>query len=157
MLRLYASGIVTEENWRDLWAEWQDKRQRLRGGLALLDQRCETYISDLDEALNIIAKLGILYETLPRLDQKELLRNVVERVVLNPEGKIIRVDWLPPFAYLQEVSEKVSSGRSSSENLAENQTSDIAAGCSSGVLDCGQYKTRTYNPSHVKGVLCQLS
>jgi len=67
---------------------------------------------DLDEALNIIAKLGILYETLPRLDQKELLRNVVERVVLNPEGKIIRVDWLPPFAYLQDVSEKVSSGRS---------------------------------------------
>jgi len=67
---------------------------------------------DLDEALNIIAKLGILYETLPRLDQKELLWNVVERVVLNPEGKIIRVDWLPPFAYLQDVSEKVSSGRS---------------------------------------------
>jgi DNA invertase Pin-like site-specific DNA recombinase len=156
VLRLYASGMVTEENWRDLWAEWQDKRQRLRGGLALLDQRCETYISDLDEALNIIAKLGILYETLPHPDQKELLRNVVERVVLNPEGNIIRVDWLPPFAYLQEVSEKVSCGRSSSENLAENQTSGDT-GCSSGVLDCGQYKTRTYNPSHVKGVLCQLS
>lgn len=142
MLRLYASGMVTEENWRDLWAEWQDKRQRLRGGLALLDQRCETYISDLDEALNIIAKLGILYEMLPHPDQKELLRNVVERVVLNPEGNIIRVDWLPPFAYLQVVSEKVSCGRSSSENLAENQTSGDA-GCSSGVLDCGNKKTRT--------------
>src|SRR5690606_20298383 len=143
VLRLYASGMVTEENWRDLWAEWQDKRQRLRGGLALLDQHCETYISDLDEALNIIAKLGILYETLPHPDQKELLRNVVERVVLNPEGKIIRVDWLPPFAYLQEVSEKVSGGRSSSENLAENQTSGNA-GRSSGVLDCGHYRTRTF-------------
>src|SRR5690606_4406309 len=103
----------------------------------------ETYISDLDEALNIIAKLGILYETLPHPDQKELLRNVVERVVLNPEGKIIRVDWLPPFAYLQEVSEKVSGGRSSSENLAENQTSGNA-GRSSGVLDCGHYRTRTF-------------
>jgi DNA invertase Pin-like site-specific DNA recombinase len=139
VLRLYASSMVTEENWRDLWAEWQDKRQRLRGSLALLDQRCETYINDLDDALNIIAKLGILYETLPRPDQKELLRNVVERVVLNPEGNVIRVDLLPPFAYLQEVSEKVR-GRSgnTSEYPAENQTSGVDAGCSSGVLDCGQ-------------------
>ncbi len=138
VLRLYAAGMVTEENWRNLWAEWQDKRQRLRGGLALLDQRCETYIADLDEALTIISKLGILYETLPHSDQRELLRNVVERVVLNPEGKSIGVDGLPPFAYLQEVSEKVSGGRSSSENLAEDQTSGGKAGCSSGVLDYGQ-------------------
>jgi hypothetical protein len=62
--------MVTEEHWRDLWLEWQDKRQRPRSSLALLDQRCETYINDLDDALNIIAKLGILYKTLPRLDQK---------------------------------------------------------------------------------------
>ena len=156
MLRLYASGMVTEENWRDLWAAWQDKRQRLRGGLALLDQRCKTYISDLDKALNIIEKLGILYETLPLPDQKELLRKVVERVVLNPEGNIIRVDWLPPFAYLQEVSEKVSCGRSSSENLAENQTSGNA-GCSSGVLDCGRNRTRTCGIDLVRIALYQLS
>ena len=85
--------------------------------------------------------MGTLYETLPQPDQKELLRNVVERVALNPDRTIVRLDWLPPFAYLQEVSEKVSCGRSSSENLAENQTSG-AAGCSGGVLDCGQYRTR---------------
>jgi hypothetical protein len=36
--------------------------------------------------------MGILYETLPHPDYKELLRNVVERIVLNPEGNIIRVD-----------------------------------------------------------------
>ena len=139
VLRLYASGMVSEDNWRGLWQEWQDKRQRLRGSLALLDQRCETYINDLDEALTIIAKLGILYETPPSADQRELLRNVVERVVLNPEGNVIRVDLLPPFAYLQEVSEKVS-GRSgnTSEYPPENQTSGDNAGCSSSVLDCGQ-------------------
>ena len=42
--------MVSEENWRALWNEWQDKRQRLRGSLALLDQRCEPYIDDLDRA-----------------------------------------------------------------------------------------------------------
>jgi hypothetical protein len=54
------------------------------------------------------------------------------------------VDLLPPFAYLQEVSEKVS-GQSgnTSEYPAENQTSGIIAGCSSGVLDCGHYQTQS--------------
>jgi DNA invertase Pin-like site-specific DNA recombinase len=145
VLRLYAAGMVTEKNWSDLWAEWQDKRQRLKRAYALLDRRCETYISDLDDALSIISQLGVLYESLPRADQKELLRNLVERVVLNPEGTIIRVDWLAPFAYLHAVSEKVSDGTNASESFTENQTSGESAGCSSGVLDCGQYRTRTYD------------
>jgi hypothetical protein len=139
VLRLYAASMVSEENWRALWDEWQDKRQKLRGSLALLDQRCEMYISDLDDALNIIAKLGILYETLPFEDQQELLRNVVERVVLNPEGTILRVDLLPPFGYLMDVSEKVAArSESASEKAAETKTPGDVAGCSSGVLDCGQ-------------------
>ena len=158
VLRLYAAGMVSEENWLDLWQEWQDKRQRLRGSLALLDQRCETYINDLDDALTIIAKLGILYETLPFADQRELLRNVVERVVLNPEGTILRVDLLPPFAYLKQVSDRVSGwDGSTSENPAENQTSGSSTGCSSGVLDCGRYRTRTYNLLDVNETLGQLS
>ncbi|MBZ0278792.1 MAG: recombinase family protein, partial [Anaerolineae bacterium] len=77
VLRLYAASMVTEENWRNLWAEWQDKRNRLRASLELLDQKCESYIDDLDQALAVIAKLGILYKILSHGDQKELLRNVV--------------------------------------------------------------------------------
>lgn len=139
VLRLYAASMVTEENWRALWNEWQDKRQRLRGSLALLDQRCETYISDLDTALNIIGKLGILYETLPFDDRQELLRNVVERVVLNPEGTVLRVDLLPPFGYLTHVSERVSGRKeNASEKPAEMQTPSNIAGCSRRILDCGQ-------------------
>ena len=87
----------------------------------MLDQFGGDCNTDLDEALNIIAKLGILYGTLPHLDQKELLRNVVERVILTPEGKIQSVNWLPPFAYLQELSDKVSRGGSFSKNVTGNQ------------------------------------
>lgn len=137
--RLYAAGMVTEENWRDLWSEWQDKRQQLCGSMALLDQRCKSYIGDLDEALMIIAKLGILYETLTCPKQKELLRNVVERVVLNPEGTVVRVDLLPPFAYLKDVSDKECEGvESVSENSTDTQTPCDDAGCLSGVLYNGQ-------------------
>jgi hypothetical protein len=58
VLRLYASGMVTEENWKHLWAEWQDKRSTLRASRELLDQKCEHYINDLDDTLPMIAKLG---------------------------------------------------------------------------------------------------
>lgn len=154
VLRLYAANMVTEENWRNLWAEWQDKRNRLRASLELLDQKCESYIDDLDQALTIIAKLGILYETLSRSDQKELLRNVVERVVVNVEGEIERVDLLPPFAYLREVCEKVSGGEGTSENPARIETGDIAATCSSKVLECDPGRTRTYDTELKRLLFC---
>lgn len=158
VLRLYASGMVTEENWKNLWAEWQDKRQKLRMNLELLDQRCETYINDLDDALTIIEKLGILYETLSQSDQRELLRNVVERVVVNTEGAIDRVEYLPPFAYLQAVRDRVNEvAENTSENLTPNEKDDPEVACSSEVLDCGQYRTRTCNLLDVNEMLCQLS
>jgi DNA invertase Pin-like site-specific DNA recombinase len=156
VLRLYAATMVTEENWRNLWAEWQDKRHKLRASLDLLDQKCESYIDDLDEALTIIAKLGILYETLSRSDQKELLRNVVERVVVNIEGEIERVDLLPPFAYLREVCEKVSGGEETSENLARIETGDVAATCSSKVLECEPDKTQSeLHPKYKTAIFLQ--
>ena len=135
--------MVTEENWRHLWAEWQDKRQILRASLDLLDHKCESYIEDLDDALTIITKLGILYETLPRSDQKELLRNVVKRVVVNLEGKLERVDLLPPFAYLREVSARVDGNEGVANNPARIETGGSEATCSSWVLDCGRSRTRT--------------
>lgn len=157
VLRLYASGVVSEENWRNLWAEWQDKRQRLKGSMALLEQRCETYIRDLDDALTIITKLGILYETLPQSEKKELLRHMVSRVVLTPEGKMNRVEWLPPFAYLNDVSGKVNGGDEGMQQVAKTRTSNLRAGRSSRVLECGRNRTRTCNIHLVRMALCRLS
>ncbi len=157
VLRLYASGMVTEDNWRNLWAEWQDKRGKLRASRELLDQKCERYIDDLDDALTLIAKLGILYETLSRSDQKELLRHVVERVVVSPDGEIVRMDLLPPFAYLCEICAKVSSSEGTSENPARIETGDVAATCSSKVLECTPGRIRTCDPTLRTRRLCPLS
>ena len=131
VLRVYAAGMLTEENWKDMWAEWQDKRNKLRANLELLEHKCESYIDDLDDALTLITKLGILYERLSRSDQKELLRNVIERVVVNTEGEIARVDLLPPFAYLRDISEKVTGGEKNLENPIKTQTGDDNTTCSS--------------------------
>jgi DNA invertase Pin-like site-specific DNA recombinase len=145
VLRLYAASMVTEDNWRNLWAEWQDKRNKLRVNLELLDEKCENYIDDLDEALTLITKLSILYETLSNSQKRELLNNVIERVIVNLEGEIVRVNLLPPFSYLIEVCGKLENGVGTSETATETQTGDISATCSSQVLECGHGRIRTYN------------
>lgn len=158
VLRLYAASMVTEENWRNLWAEWQDKRHTLRESLDLLDQKCDNYIDDLDDALTIMTKLSILYETLSRSDQKELLRNVVKRVVVNLEGEIERVDLLPPFAYLQEVYTNVNGDEEKTETNAEIETGDTNnATCSTQVLCSAPDRIRTYDSRFRKPKLFPLS
>jgi hypothetical protein len=101
--------------------------------LDLLDHKGESYIEDLDDVLTIITRLGVLYETLPHSDQKDLLRNVVKRVVVNLEGKLERVDLLPSFAYLREVSARVDGDEGLAINSARIKTGGCEATCSTWV------------------------
>ena len=50
--------------------------------------------------------------SLERSDQKELLHQMVERVVINPEGNI-QLELRAPFAYLKDVTDAVRHARNS--------------------------------------------
>jgi DNA invertase Pin-like site-specific DNA recombinase len=108
MARLFASGKITDSVWDNLWAEWQDRRYRLRQSLETLQQQQEFHIQNLDTALGIIAKIGVLYNSLERSDQKELLRQVVERVIVNAEGTV-QLELRTPFAYLKDLTDEIRS------------------------------------------------
>lgn len=108
MARLFASGKITESVWDNLWAEWQDRRHKLRWSLETVDQEREIHINNLDTALGIIANIGVLYNSLERSDQKELLRQVVERVIVNSEGTIL-LELRTPFAYLRDLTDEIRS------------------------------------------------
>jgi hypothetical protein len=124
MARLFAAGKITERVWANLWVEWQNRRRTLQIKLEALQQKREYHIANLDAALTIIAKVGILYDKLERSDQKELLRQMV-----NPEGMIVRLELLPPFSYLWHVTERVqNSGGSAVEG--KTKTSTHAGQCS---------------------------
>src|SRR5690606_24799063 len=62
--RLFASGKITESVWDNLWAEWQDRRNVVRSSLAALEANSEYHINNLEDALNIFSKIGVLYEKL---------------------------------------------------------------------------------------------
>lgn len=106
--RLFAAGKITDAVWENLWAEWQDRRYRLRQRLETVKQEQEFHINNLDAALGIIAKIRVLYNSLKRSDQKELLRQVVERVIVNAEG-IVKLELRFPFAYLKDLTDEIRS------------------------------------------------
>jgi hypothetical protein len=103
--RLYAAGKITDSIWDSLWKEWQDRRSRIRSALDSLGEKQQTHISNLDAALEILAYVGIVYNDLEREDQKELLRQMVDKVVINAIGKI-RLDLRSPFGYLRDISNR---------------------------------------------------
>jgi hypothetical protein len=47
MARLFASGKITDSVWDNLWAEWQDRRNKLRLNLELVEQEREIHINNV--------------------------------------------------------------------------------------------------------------
>lgn len=124
-LRLYAVGKLSDRVWDNLWQEWQDRRQTLRQALESVQMQNETHIQNLDDALTIIAKVGILYSRLERASQRKLLREMVAKVIVCPKGTILRMELLPPFAYLKDVITRV---RQSSEDTGRKTKTSTVAG-----------------------------
>lgn len=150
-LRLYTIGKITDRVWENLWSEWQDRRRTLRHALESLQAHNDVHIANLDAALTVIAKVGILYNKLERGSQKKLLHEMVYRVVVCPKGTIRRMELLPPFGYLKQVTDRVRKG---SGFEGKTKTSTMAGQCSSLLSLSDPGKIRTYDTPLKRRVLC---
>lgn len=142
MARLLASGKISEAVWNGLWAEWQERRNRLRSNLDSVAQQQEFHIDNLETALGIIAQVGSLYNRLEVSAQRELLLHMVRQVVVNTDGEIV-LELNAPFAYLKDLSDRAKRGQRA--NPSEMQTSSAfeGAGCSDWLQSVSTARTRT--------------
>lgn len=149
-LRLFAAGKISEQVWDKLWVEWQDRRRTLRDSLVSAEQQNQYHVAHLDDALHIISKIGVLFKKLALDDQKDLLREIVERVVVDPSGKVIRLELLPPFSYLHQLSEKFNGRENCNIRGGKTKTSTKAGLCSTKVASGGgvENRTRVYRNRH---------
>ncbi|MCI0709641.1 MAG: recombinase family protein [Chloroflexi bacterium] len=151
--RLYASGKITDEVWDTLWREWRDRRSAINSSLKELDKRYSLHVANLDAALTLIAKLGILYGRLDQHDQQKVLRLVVNRVMIDATGTIIRMDLRPPFTYLHALRHGGENGRGNSADQGKTKTSSADTAY---LTRCPRRDihrttvglTREYNPLH---------
>ena len=77
VVRLFASGKITESVWDALWLEWQDRRRTLRESLAAMQQESRYHIKHLDDALDIISKVSMIFCRMDLENQKKLLKEMV--------------------------------------------------------------------------------
>jgi hypothetical protein len=133
-VRLFAVGNISEAVWDNWWKEWQDRRTVIRANMEALSRKREYHIANLDAALHIIEKVGILYSKLERDDQKSLLRYMVERVVVDPDGIIVKLELRPLFVYLKRVTDRIRKQKSG-RNVVKTKTS-LCAGCSTCATLC---------------------
>ena len=89
----------------------------------------KTYVANLDAALAIIAEIADRYVLHTPERQRDILKQMVSRVVINPEGRIIRIELKPPFNYLDELYHSGGSGPSGKRPRSQNEkTSAIDTG-----------------------------
>lgn len=89
-----------------MWSEWLDRRQTIQRTLETMQQEQQVHVDNLDLALEIIAKIGTLYNGLQRSEQKELLRQVVERVIVDDDGQV-SLELRTPFGYLNTLVDDI--------------------------------------------------
>jgi hypothetical protein len=138
---------VTERLWDTQWQEWQDRHARIRMSLEDLQGQQQVHIENLDAALKIIAQVGIVYNRLERSAQKDLLRYMVERVIVDPAGQI-RLELCAPFAYLQDITDQVRSGAKAISKGKKAKTAGNPSGLGSGnrsvsFLSCGKSRSQS--------------
>ena len=88
-LRLFSAGKISETVWDAMWTEWQDRRRTLRDNLENLSNSANIHIEHLDDALNIIVRIGVLFKEASFVQQKALLAEVFEKVIVDAEGNVL--------------------------------------------------------------------
>ena len=156
-LRLYAAGKVTEEIWDNVWKEWQERRQKLTEKIESLEQQAGYHVNNLDSALNIISRISVLYEKLNKKQKRNLLRDVIERVIVDTTGNILKLELKPPFAYLQHIKERFTGEQEQDKSGTKDKTPDHKDRRSIYSTHCAPDRTRTYDSRFRKPKLYPLS
>lgn len=104
-------------------------------------EQTEYHVAHPDDGLHLITKIGVLFGKLDASSQSELLRELVERVVVDPSGKVIRMELRPPFSYLHHLSNRIGGQISSSNGSTKTKASPKTGSCSNKLSAGGPDKT----------------
>jgi site-specific DNA recombinase len=106
--RLVITNKISEEAYDQLRKEWQEKVHRIEVSILDLERETLVHVDDLDAALVLMSKLGLLYERLGQEGRSTLLQILVKQFIVDLQGKIIDCELNAPFAFLQNLVEELS-------------------------------------------------
>jgi hypothetical protein len=101
-------------------------------------------LPNLDDALAWITKLAILYETQSIEDQKELLRLVIEQIVVDCDGNILDLKLRPPFAYIQKLLKQFGQVNKTKQTNSKVSLLDLRSSVDLSLCDPNGTRTRVF-------------
>ncbi len=99
--------------YEQLTRECQEERIRVGGMLTQLEAEEADQVTNLDAALDVIAQIGDKFAKCSEQQQRAILLQLVERVVINAKGRIKRLELKPPFKYLADLEDQTNGDESS--------------------------------------------
>ena len=112
-----------------LTKECIEEREKLKVLLERMETEQGDFIENLDAALQVLAEIGERYTKCVLEQQRAILLQMVERVILTAEGRIRQIEWKLPFCYIQSLQDdNQNDGQNASKKTKKGKTSRVAAG-----------------------------
>lgn len=107
--------------------EYEDERQRITAAIDLMKEENGDVVDNLDSALLVISEIADRYSEHTAQRQRDILRQMVKRVIIDPEGRIIRMELKPPFNYLDKLAKGGQKGKRGKGSSAGNKKTSKTA------------------------------
>ncbi|MBZ0280754.1 MAG: recombinase family protein [Anaerolineae bacterium] len=133
--------------YQKLAKEYQEERQRIEFALRAIKQENREYIASLDAALEVIAEIETRYLRQDGKRRREILRQIVSKVVIDEAGVVVRLELHPPFTYLYSLKNRGGSVNGHQPEMKGNKkktsSEDKDAGRSLQVFKCDRNPTQS--------------
>ena len=160
LVRQALADIITEPLFQNQMAEINEHRRQIEAALAVQSHDVRHYVDNLEAALELLSRVGTLYECLDFQNQRKLLRGLANHVIITEQGTLARIELNPPFSYIQSRLGGGDSGLSGQNEACfwDEKTIEGAASAPNGsnrVEFCGPSRIRTCNQSVMSRLLCR--
>jgi DNA invertase Pin-like site-specific DNA recombinase len=127
--RAFTEHGMRPQIFEKLAREYDNERRRIERTILAIQRDRKEYVANLDAALAIIAEIADRYILHTPERQRDILKQMVSRVVINPGGRIVRIELMPPFNYLDGLHHSGENDPRGQHPRPQNKrTSDLDAG-----------------------------
>ena len=132
--RAFTDHGMRPQIYESLAKECQTEREKLKVLLQRVAAERVDCIENLDAALQVLSEIGDHFMECVPEQQRAILLQMVERVIVTAEGQVRQIEWKPPFSYIQQLRDNKTGGQEKLKTVRKARTSGVSAGSLYGSL-----------------------
>lgn len=140
--RAFTEHGMRPQVYEKLSREYDDERKRIAAAIEFIKRENGEVVENLDAALAAIAEIADRYAEHTPQRQRDILKQMVKRVIIDPEGRIIRLELKPPFNYLETLAKGSADGKRGNRSPREKKKTNLEVG-SFQIIQCEPDKTQS--------------